>query len=323
MNNPVTASIEQIDDHVTSVASLRAAGISGSTVSRKCRPDGQWRRLLPGVVLLANAEPNRAQRLRAAIEYVGADAVITGYDALVKHGFPVQGSAEDEPVHVLMPSRRRVNSVDFVLVERTNNVPEPTVIDGLPCAPIVRAIVDAARREPHRQRLTTLLTTAVGNGMATIAELRHELDAGNQRGTAEPRAVLKAMGTSVTSLAQRQAMRLIAASPVPQPTWNVPIIDPVGRLLGVADAWWDEVGLAWDVGASEIWPSAKPVNREPELSAHDVVVVRTSHQRLFQQPKSVLRTLMAAYVKASQSPEPNVHAVVEVCRPHELAAQRR
>jgi hypothetical protein len=174
-------------DGVIRSAELRAAGVSNYAVSTRCRPSGPWRRMLPGVVLMSTAPPTRRQRLRAALAYAGAGAMISGMDALRLHGIDVPGGGE---VLVLLPAERRVASRSFLTVERTTRLPTPVRRAGLPVAPVARATVDAARREQDRRRLKELLLAPVRAGACTVAELLAELDAGSQRGTAAPRALL-------------------------------------------------------------------------------------------------------------------------------------
>ena len=94
-----------VPDGVVRSSELRAGGLSGSAIIVRCRPGGPWQRLLPGVLLLSTAEPSRRQRLRAALEYAGEGAAITGVDAAtLDHDLGVDTG---EDVHVLVPAARR------------------------------------------------------------------------------------------------------------------------------------------------------------------------------------------------------------------------
>jgi len=53
----VTRLTSVFDDGVATRAALVGLGIAESVVARRCGADGQWRRLLPGVVLLALVNP--------------------------------------------------------------------------------------------------------------------------------------------------------------------------------------------------------------------------------------------------------------------------
>jgi hypothetical protein len=175
-----------VPDGVVRSAELRAAGVSNYAVATRCRPSGPWRRLLPGVVLMGTGPPNRRQRLRAAIAYAGPGAVLSGTDALHCHGIDVPSGA----LLVLLPARRRVAGRDYLTVERTTRLPEPVWCDGFPLAPVVRATVDAARREHDRTRLRALLAAPLRARACTVAELLTELEAGCRWGSAAPRTLL-------------------------------------------------------------------------------------------------------------------------------------
>lgn len=179
-----------VPDGVIRSDELRAAGVSNYAVSARCRPSGPWRRVLPGVVLMTTGPPSRRQRLRAAVAYAGEGCVLSGADALRANGIRVP--CPDE-VLVLLPSERRAVSQSYVTVERTTRLPVPIFRDGLPVAPVVRATIDAARREHDLDRLRALLLAPLRSGACTLTELLAELGAGSQRGSAAPRAVLSAL----------------------------------------------------------------------------------------------------------------------------------
>ena len=183
---------------VIRTAELLAAGVTRHAVSLRCRPSGPWQRMLPGVVLMSAGPPSRAQLLRAAVAYAGPYGVITGADALRAQGILVPYPDE---VLLLVPATRRLAGRSYLTVERTTRPPDPVWRVGLPVAPVVRAAVDAARHERDPVRLRTLLLAPVTAGACTIAQLRAELAAGNQRGSAAPRAALDDHQYSSGSLA--------------------------------------------------------------------------------------------------------------------------
>jgi len=174
-------------DGVIRTAELLATGVTNHAVAARCRPSGPWQRVLPGVVLMNTGPPSRLQRLRAAVAYAGADAVISGADALRAQGIAVPRPPD---VLILVPAGRRLVSRSFLTVERTTRPPDPVWRAGLPLAPVARATIDAARHERDQFRLRTLLLAPVATGACTVAELRAELAAGNQRGSAAPRELL-------------------------------------------------------------------------------------------------------------------------------------
>lgn len=296
-----------VPDGVVRTAELRANGVSGSAITVRCRPGGPWQRLLPGVLLLSSAAPSRRQRLRAALAYAGAGAAITGVDAAsLDHDLGVR--ARDE-VHVLVPAAKRAATHGYVVVERTTRMPVLIERDGLSYAPVPRAVLDAARRERDAVRLRALLSGPVRRGLCSVAELRAELDAGNQHGSAAPRAALRAVSDGVLSLTAGLARRVARGTPLPAPRWNVPIRDVTGALIGVVDAWWDDVALAWNITSR---PGPEP--RHACLTAAGVVVLRTSPDRLRGAPDAVGQELVQAFHRAADRIRPPVHALSDRIR---------
>jgi hypothetical protein len=295
-------------DSVVRTAELRAGGVSGSAIAVRCRPGGPWQRLLPGVVLLANTVPTRKQRLRAALAYAGPGAVITGVDAArLDHDLGVPAGDE---VHLLVPASKRVSNDSYVVVERTTRMPEVVERDGLAYAPLPRAVLDASRRERDAMRLRALLSASVCCGACSVSELRTELDSGNQRGSAAPRAALRAVSDGVASLTVGWARRVVRDAPIPSPRWNVPLRDVSGALIGVVDAWWDDVALAWEVGTQNfrLTDGEQPC-RHSSLTSNGVVVLRTSPARLRQDPDGVRQELVQAFARAAHRTRPPVHAL--------------
>ncbi|MBB5957383.1 hypothetical protein FHS29_003978 [Saccharothrix tamanrassetensis] len=174
---------------VIKTADLKAAGVPRYVIDLRCRPGGPWQRILPGVLLLSAKPPTRAQRVRAALAYAGPEAVLTGIDALRELGFA------DLPlpplIHVLQPATHRKTGNDRLRLERTTRLPKPVLKDGLPLAPPARAVLDAARHEPHPHRQQTMITTVLRTGGVSVTTLLRELDAGGQRGSGTPRTTLR------------------------------------------------------------------------------------------------------------------------------------
>jgi hypothetical protein len=292
-------------DRVIRRSDLISAGITHHTLALKCRPGGPWQLLLPGVLLLANSPPTRRQRLRAAVLYAGPDAIITGDEALHEHGLL---HPESMDVHVLISIERRVSTRHYVRVERTKRLPRALNSNGLRFAPPLRAAVDAARhaRTPDRQRAT--LFAPIRAGLCTPEQVRTELNAGAQRGTASLRAMLARPATPVltSTVHQGWARRVAKQCPMPAPQWNVPVYGEADRPLGVADAWWDEVGLAWDF---ENQRDGRTRARQDAFASAGVITVRTKMPDLRSNPEGVATELTSAFLRAARRPRPTVRAV--------------
>jgi hypothetical protein len=295
---------------LTSAKTLVALGVPGSTIHDRCRMGGPWQRLPSGLVLLSDAPQNRTQRVHEALTVAGQGAVLTGVDALTLHG--LNSTRLEGPVHVLIPPRRQPRLVDGVLLERTHQLPAPLHLHGFPVAPLPRATVDTCRRAKQTEHIRILLTEALFTGGLTPTTLRDELSRGNQRGAALPRRVLAELDDNVRSMTQARARRLVQRASLPAPDWRVPITTPNGSHVATADAWWDEVGLAWQVDsyAFDLSPAdaIAALGRAARLTAGGVLVVHTPPMQLREDPAAVAELLRTAYKQATTRPRPEVRA---------------
>jgi hypothetical protein len=285
-------------DGVVRVADLRAAGMSNHALAARCRPSGPWQRILPGVVLLSSSPPTRRQQVRAALFYTAPEAVLTGVDAMRAHGL---APPPRDDVLVLIPSARRQTSRAYLTVERTTRLPPAVRRAGLPVAPLPRAIVDAARHEGDHDRLATLVLAPVEAGACTIADLRVEVENGNQRGTAAVRALLAGREHEVVPVVQGLAKRVLRQAPLPPPRWQAELHAADGSVLGVADAWWPEAGLAWSLGTQQ-----HPLPRTPAttsaLAKLGITVLHTDPSHLRTDADTVIADLAAAFTYATTNP---------------------
>jgi hypothetical protein len=92
-----------------------------------------------------------------------------------------------EGVHILVPHGHKLLSSEFVTIERTHRMPRAVNRAGIVLAPLVRAVLDAARRTRAEDPVTKLLIEAVQRGACSPRELSYELENGTPRGTAIPR----------------------------------------------------------------------------------------------------------------------------------------
>lgn len=294
--------------HVARATELIGLGLSGNTIYTRCRPGGPWQRLAPGIVLLGPEPPTRAQRVACALRHAGPGAILTGWDALTRHG--MSAPANPGPVHVLVPHHRHVRGDPHTVIERTTNPPKPLLCQGFPVAPLPRAAVDAARRLTSPDLIRTLLSEVIQRGRIPPAQLRYELDLSTRRGTALPRRVLAEVRTGARSLAESWARRLIAHAALPQPHWNSPVRAPNGELLAIVDAWWDDIGLAWDLSSYDFTPPptalAEALRRTTRLTATGIVVVHTPPRQLRDDPATVTTELRQAHHLATHRPRPHV-----------------
>lgn len=287
-------------------------GISPSTGSRRCLPGGGWTRLLPGVYLLTGGRPSRRQLVRAALLKAHPTAAVTGVEAARLHG--VRKLPEDDRVHVLVPPGKGVRSRDFLLVERTERPWNEQSRAGFPVVSVARALIDAARRIWTLNTTRAMIADAVQRGLCSPDALADELVYLRLGGTAIPRRVLREVSDGVRSAAEAWAYSLIKRSALPAPSWNVQLRDRSGRQLAIVDAWWDEVGLAWEIDSKEfhLLPDdyERTLTRHSALTAAGVLVVHTVPSRLKSDPAGVVRDLVGAFHAAAESPRPSVTAAL-------------
>ncbi|MDV6012263.1 type IV toxin-antitoxin system AbiEi family antitoxin [Haloechinothrix sp. LS1_15] len=275
---------------------------------RRTCTGGPWRLLLPGVVMLCNGTPTWMQRIHGALRYAGAGAVVSGATASYLHGLR-QVDAEQQ-VHLLVPERSQPNSCGFVLVERTTRMPRSLDRQGFPTAEVTRAVLDAARRLRDTSAVTALLAEAVQVGLTTPERLSVELEAGSIRGSARPRSALRSISRGARSVPEADAMRLAVRAQLPPPRWNVRLrLTTCGRIV-VPDAWFDDVGLAWEIDSYQwhLSPAgyARTVERHSSMTAAGIVVLHTLPARLRSHPAAVVAELRAAYEQTAQRPRPDV-----------------
>ncbi|GAA3461935.1 hypothetical protein ACFFSW_15065 [Saccharothrix longispora] len=268
---------------VATAADLLSLGLGSEELSRRCRPRGGWQHVLPGVLLLSDRPPTRPQLVQAALRHCGTGSIVTGLDALQLHGMralPAHG-----PVHVLVT--RPVDPSTRVRATRTRHPPDPVLRRGFLTAPLARAAADAARTLETRDDIRAVLTEALRRGGVAVDDLRPHLS----RASAPAKRVLAELAEGVRSAPQAWARSLVAGLPLPPPRWGVRLRSAAGGSLGAADAWWEELALAWQFTTATA--------HSPALAAAGAVVVHTPPARLRQAPAEAARALLAAAARAA------------------------
>jgi hypothetical protein len=296
---------------------LVAHGVPESTVYRRCRDGGPWKLLAPGIVLMATGHATPGQLVTAALLHGGPDAMITGLHACRRHGVR-RGPPPPSTLHLLVPHGRQVRNTDLMHMERTTRLPVPLLRGGVPLAPPARAVIDAVRLIRSQREVTELVSDAVQRRLCTVAQLSAELNDGGRRGSSTPRRVLQDVSAGVRSAAEADAKKLWRRSGLPEPWWNAPVRDAAGRLLGIADAWWDEVALVWEINSYEWHLAPEDYAREQEklarFTALGVGVLPTLPKRLRTHGDEVLDELRGAYKAAAIRPRPEVRATANAQR---------
>lgn len=317
---------------VLSAAQLRERGVTGARLAARCRAGGPWQPLLPGVYLLRRGVPTGAEVLRGVLLYAGrppgraggagrpyGDAVLTGAAALALYGFgSVPRPEEAGTVDVLVPRTRRLRSTGCARIVRTAALPEPVPVDGLPVAPVARAVADAVTVTADAAAVRLLVTEAVGGGHCDPATLVGELE---RAGLLRRPYVLDAVRTLLAegrSRAEERLYALVYAFGLPEPLWNVELRLPAGPGLGPVDAYWPErsVAVVLDVPPGDGGPGrdgdagwAAGVRRRELLERLGITVVPLTPRKLRDWPEQqavVVGTALAAAVDR----EPPAYVVV-------------
>lgn len=199
MKKTINALESHFQRRVYRVAEIEKLGISQSTAYRRARADGPWTRLAPGVVLVAPGPPTVHDRIQAALLRAGPGAMVTGLVAAHLHR--ITTSPDDVEVHVLIPHGRKIQSYTGTRFERTTRIPKPVHVNGIPTAPPVRAVMDGARTFRSWAFTQRLLHDAIHKETCCkLKDLIVEMELGSRRGTAVPRAILRAFQGGPTPL---------------------------------------------------------------------------------------------------------------------------
>ena len=297
---PESSDSSSVLPDVVSYATLRERGLSRSTIARRCRPDGPWQRLFPGVVLLTDSDPTREQLLRGVHCKFGSETVITGVDALHAHGITAR---QPGVVRLLVPAECRTALPELIVSERTSRRPQPCWHRGLPFAPPARAAIDAARAESERHRIRMLLRAPLYFGACTVEQLWSALTNCGQHSTAVLRRELRQLGTGEHIADFGTALRILRHGSIPQPRWHATLTDHDGRDLGSVDAWWDGPAVAWRFHDTP-HPGVEP--NHVTTTGSGVILVRSSPARLHEHPARVRTDIATAIRWGASRPRPTV-----------------
>lgn len=289
------------NDSIATHAELAALGVPRGTTTRWAA-SGPWQRVLPGVIAGHRGLLSLHQRRRSALAYVGAGAVISGEHALDLHGITGNRIAVPEAILVLLPWERKRLSTGFVTVERTERLPRPVLRRGLPVAPPARAAADAARHGGAGvDHIRELFGATLHQGRCTVPELHDEVHHGPRQRTAGARRVLLEVAGGVRSAAEGKAHEIVSRSHLPRPRWNEEVVVG-GVFVGVADAYWPELGVALEIDGTR-WHST-PVDlrrtqaKQRRYASVGLLLVSIAPADLVADPEAFLRLLASTLAAA-------------------------
>lgn len=282
-----------------STASL-AATVGARSIGRWIA-SGRLIRLHPGWVAVPQSADDWTVRAHAAIGYAGGP--LSHISALVVHGL-----VDDEvtPLHVTVPSERRVRSSRWLLVHRSRTAVETVRVGGLTVTPVTRALIDtwgdahrcqAMRGAGGLAREAVLRATrgrrATATRLAAQLENRPELP-----GRSALIELLGLIAGGCESELEIFGMRHVLSIPgMPPCEQQHRMLLPSGPVR--LDAAWPEVKLAVELDGAAFHgsPAARErdLRRDAALAALGWVVLRFSYRRLMREPEACRAEILAAY----------------------------
>ncbi|HEY2241502.1 MAG TPA: hypothetical protein VGI21_22050 [Streptosporangiaceae bacterium] len=136
-----------------------------------------------------------------------------------------------------------------------------------------RAVADTARLLGSGREALALVTQAIQRQRCPIDLLTVELEQGPAKGSAALRMALAEARTGVRSVPEGDLRVLLLRARIPMPVFNARLYSGV-TLVAVADAWWEEAGVAVEVDSKEYHYSAE--DWQQTMRRHDRLVARES-----------------------------------------------
>ncbi|WP_353942572.1 hypothetical protein ABII15_13605 [Streptomyces sp. HUAS MG91] len=334
---------------VLSGAQLKAHGVSAAAAQEQCRAGGPWQQVLPGVFLLHPGPPTGEERLHAVLLYAGrspqrraaavpvqpaagdphaahsapttpyTDVLVTGLAALTLHGFSAAPPLLSlDHVDVLVPRTRRLRSTDFARLVRSPGLPVPVLLDGVPVAPVPRALADAVAQLSDAEAVRRLLTEAVRGGHCDPASVVRELTAARLLTRPHVTAAVDSLLAEGRAIAEDRLYAMVREGGLEDPVWNVDLRLPGGPHLGGVDAYWPDHAVAVELdtraprvglGGEDDPLFSQYVRKREHLERLGITVVHITPRKLresIEQQAAVVRTALMA----SGDRDPAAHVVV-------------
>ncbi|HEX5016843.1 MAG TPA: type IV toxin-antitoxin system AbiEi family antitoxin domain-containing protein [Actinomycetes bacterium] len=303
--------IAQDQSGLITAAQLAEIGVIRSTLSRRIRSGGQWRRVLPGVYQVTEGALSLDQRDQAGLLFAGKGGVLTGSPGLRRHGIRyLPEPPETANVHVAIPIQRHRKSAGFVTVERTQRPPAPLSIDGFPVASIARSLVDAGRRIVDRRSTRAFVLEAIQRELTNIEQIDRELRRAQRRGTALLRDTLDEARAGVRSAPEAELRAHMLRAKMPAALWNPSLLLPNGAFLAQPDGLIEESMTVLEVQSEEYHSTGRQwretLQRASIYSAHGLLVVHIVPADMRRNPAMTLRLIGETHREGLNRPRPHV-----------------
>ena len=123
----------------------------------------------------------------------------------------------------------------------------------------------------------TISAEAVQRRRCTPGELAAEVSASARQRTALSRAVVAEIAAGVRSVAEARAREIYRRRGLPQPAWNVRLVNAAGELIAEPDGYWEEQAAALQIDsmAWHLRPSdyRRTQRRQRALTVHGILVL--------------------------------------------------
>jgi hypothetical protein len=271
-----------------------------------------WRTVMPGVVAAFTGPLDPVQRLIAAQLFTGPAGVLSSWTAAAWHG--VESARHSSIIRMTVPERQAARQCGSVVVSRTSRPDlKPWERGPLRIASRARAVVDAAREVRGERRAGAIVVEAVQRRIVTAQAVRHELESGPRKGSAQVRRAVDAAEAGAWSVPEADLLRVLACSAVLPEVWANPRLTTLdGVRLPTPDAWIDEVGLAIQVHSrtyhlrDQDWNAN--VSADSALGENGIPVLGITPDQLSSDPAAIRSRVEHAYLALRDRPRPNVLA---------------
>ncbi|HEY3715998.1 MAG TPA: hypothetical protein VGL39_15840 [Jatrophihabitantaceae bacterium] len=236
-------------------ATLAHVGVSRSAARTEVLR-GRWQQLARGVLLTRPDPPTRLDWAMVGLVVTGPESALSGWDAVRLLGL---GPARPTTPRVLVlttrgPTRNvggaHIRRVRGPLNWRLTSVRDP----GLPLGRVVapsRAIVDTALDIRSLGTVRALVARAVQTQTCQLDELVAEFATARRRDSAPLMRTLTDLADGARSAAEAIALSRLRTAPIPPFELNVPIVQPSGRPIAVADVLWRELRAVLEIDSYE------------------------------------------------------------------------
>jgi very-short-patch-repair endonuclease len=276
---------------------LLAAGLTPKAIRHRVAV-GRLHPVYAGIYAVGRADLTPAGEFMAAVLASGPGAALSHVSAAVQWGI-VDGAIG--PIHVSVPSGRRVRRRGITVHERRRLADNVTTRHGVPVTKPVQTLIDLATQR-RGDDLDDAIDAADRQRLINPERLRQELVRHpSEPGVARLRATLT-HHTRVDSRLERRLLALVHRAGLPEP------LTQRARHGHRVDFTWPEHGVVVEADSLSYHRTAAAqsadIARDNGLVVNGLTVLRFSHAQVARDPDYVVRTLTATLARASAAAAP-------------------